>query len=196
LHFVHDPRPLCRLLLELIAPGGAYVMANEPNARFWLNPVCVREMRKVGEAEARTRRLRNLASPSRYWSRLRRLADPGEPSDWVARMNVLLRQRFGLTAALSAKEIVRIVDPHLPDHYPGDYPLGFQGVSWSDLEAGPLRGLSVDIVRTSGYVSRDNPDRVPERFRAIDEKLAADYPLDGCSFSALWRKPRSGEGPA
>jgi hypothetical protein len=193
LHFLHDPRPICRLLQEMIAPGCVYVMANEPNARFWMNPVCLREMEKTGEAQARTRRWRKLASPSRYWARLRRLAHSGEPRDWVARMNLLLRQRIGLTAELSAKEIVRIIDPHLPDHYPGAYPLGSQGLSWSDLEAGPLLGLRVDAVRTSGYVLRDNPERIPERWRPIDEKLASDFPLDGCSFSALWHKPPSGE---
>ena len=196
LHFVHDPGPVCRLLHELIAPGGAYVMANEPNARFWMNPVCFARWKRPAK-----RKLARAACVSSHRPRATglvcgRLAHPGEPRDWVARMNMLLRQRIGLTAELSAKEIVRIIDPHLPDHYPGDYPLGSQGLSWSDLEAGPLLGLRVDAVRTSGYVLRDNPERVPERWRPIDEKLASDFPLDGCSFSALWHKPLSGEGAA
>jgi hypothetical protein len=106
-------------------------------------------------------------------------------------MNVLLRGRLGLTRDLTAKEIVRIIDPHLPDHQVGDFQMGSEGLSWSQLESGPLFGLRIEGVRTSGYVLRHNPDVIPQRWRALDEKLALHYPLDGCSFSALWRKPVS-----
>jgi SAM-dependent methyltransferase len=189
LHFLYDPKPVCRLILQMVAPGGVYIMANEPNARFWSNPECVREMNEVGEIEGRRRRFRRLASPARYWSRLRRFAHAGEPQDWIERMNKLLQQRLGLSGDLTPKEIVRIIDPHIPDSYPGEFPMGRDGLNWSELESGPLFGLRLDTVRTSGYVMRDNPDRVPDRWRPMDEKLASLYPLDGCAFSALWRKP-------
>jgi hypothetical protein len=193
LHFFHDLKPICRLLLDALTPGGALVMANEPNARFWKNPECVREMKRVGLSEGRRNRLRKLADPSRYWSRLSRLAGGKEPHGRISDMNRILRERLNLTGDLSAKEIVRIIDPHLPDQNPGEFMKEADGLSWSLLESGPLSGLRLENVRTSGYVMRENPDRIPARWRALDEKLAAYYPLDGCSFSGLWRKPVSTE---
>ncbi len=187
LHFLHDLKPIGRLLLQMIAPGGRYIMANEPNARFWTNPECVRGMQEAGAWEGRRKHLRKYIDPARYWSRLRRLAF-GEQRDSIGEMNALLRDRLGLTGELTAKEIVRIVDPHLPDGRPGEFPLGCEGLDWSQLESGPLFGLRLEAVRTSGYVMRENPDRIPERWRATDEKLASLYPLDGCSFSAQWSR--------
>ncbi len=189
LHFLLDPKPVCRLIREMIVPGGTYLMANEPNARFWANPECVRAMNLAAGWESRRKYLSKYTDPSRYLARLRRLAHPGEPHHWVDRMNAILRQRLGLSADLTAKEIVRIIDPHLPDQYPGEFPMGSQGLSWAQLESGPLAGLHIERVRTCGYVLRDNPDTIPQRWRALDERLTAQYPLDGCSFSALWRKP-------
>lgn len=186
LHFVYSFRPICRLIRNLIAPGGAYVMANEPNARFWANPECVREMKQVAAAESREKRLRKLASPAIYWRRIRRMGQVGR--SWCDEVNAILRARFGLVDSLTPKEIVRIIDPYVPDPYPGECGIGADGISWSELECGPLLGMRIEHVVTSGYVMRSNPTVLPERWRSLDARLAAQYPFDGCSFTAVWRK--------
>jgi hypothetical protein len=187
LHFAFDLGHLCRLLLRAIAPHGCYVMANEPNARFWTNPECAAGLERVSAAEGRRRQLLRFTEPARYLARLLRAVRPDERPDTVAGVNRLLRERLGMHGELTAKEIVRIVDPHVRDEVPGTYRLGSHGLDWDELAAGPLQGLQLETVRTSGYAMRDNPARVPERWRALDDELARRFPLDGFSFTALWR---------
>jgi len=188
LHFVWDTEPLCRLICGAMAGAGSYVMANEPNARFWSNPECTAELERVSAAEDRRRRLLKYAEPSRYLSRLLRAVRPHETRDVAAGVNRLLRGRLGMRGELTAREIVRIADPHVHDAAPGARRLGSDGLDWDCLEAGPLRGLEIESVRTSGYVMRNNPARVPERWRELDRELARRFPLDGCFFTALWRR--------
>jgi SAM-dependent methyltransferase len=186
LHFVYEFRPLCRLVQSLVAPGGAYVMANEHNSRFWSNPECVRAMKAAAAAESRQKRIRKLFDPARYWRRIQRLGRP-KPS-WSDRMNEILRARFHLTADLTQKEIARIIDPYMPDPFSGECPIGKDGMNWADLEGGALGQMRLERMVTSGYVMRSNPERLPQQWRAVDESLSAKFPLDGCSYTALWRK--------
>ena len=184
LHFVYDPFPLCESIHRLVAPGGVYIMANEPNARFWSNRACLQELQRVDLEESRRRRWRRYADPARYWSRLLRTIRPESRPGAVAKINRMLREWLGLRGDLTVKEIVRIVDPHQPDRNPGEFPYGTNGLDWNTLSA----GFRLESVRTSGYLMRDNPANVPARWREIEERMAARFPLDGCSFSALWRK--------
>ncbi|PWT93405.1 MAG: hypothetical protein C5B56_00765, partial [Proteobacteria bacterium] len=61
---------------------------------------------------------------------------------------------------------------------------GSDGLDWTDLSA----GFKLEAVRTSGYIMRDNPARIPARWREVQERLSSQFPLDGCSYSAFWRK--------
>jgi hypothetical protein len=105
-----------------------------------------------------------------------------------AGVNRLLRARLGMRGELTAKEVLRIVDPHERDDSPGTYRLGSDGLEWEALAAGPLSGFALESVRTSGYLVRDNPVRVPRRWRALDRDLTMRFPLDGRVFTALWRR--------
>jgi SAM-dependent methyltransferase len=176
LHYLPDFRPVCEWICGRVKPGGAYVMANEPNLRFWRNPECVQKMEEVGASESRWQRLSKLANPGSYLAKARRVLQGRASRDDFAEASRLVRERMGLRADLTVVEIVAIVEPHRG------------GLSWDELAAGPLFGTRLETVRTSGYVRRDNPARVPARWRELDESLASRYPLDGCSFSALWRK--------
>jgi len=188
LHFAFDYAPLCEFVCRSLTAQGCYVMANEPNARFWGNETCVAELERVSTSEARRRQLLKYAEPSRYWAKLVRAVRPEGSSDVAAGVNRLLRERLGMNGELSMKEILRIVDPHVRDQAPGSYRLGSDGLDWESLGAGPLAELKLDAVRTSGFVMRDNPARIPERWRELDHELAERFPLDGCSFTALWRR--------
>ncbi len=133
-------------------------------------------MKRVGEAESRRRLLLKLVNPRSYWAKMRRMLQGRDKLDTFAEASRLVRQRLSLSADLTAQEITAVLEPHL------------DGLSWAEMEAGPLSGMRLEMVRTSGYVKRDNPARVPARWRKLDERLAARYPLDGYAFSALWRK--------
>jgi hypothetical protein len=188
LHFAFDYAPLCALIRRVLGAAGSYVMANEPNARFWRNAECVAELERVSAAGRRRRRLLKYAEPSRYWARLARVVRPNPFRDMTSGVNHLLRERIGMRGELTAKEIVRIVDPHVRDEFPGAHGLGSDGLDWHALGGGPFSGLKLEAVRTSGYVMRDNPSRVPERWRELNDDLARRFPMDGCSFAALWRR--------
>ena len=187
LHFALDPAPLCRFVLSALTPRGCYVMADEPNARFWANAECVAALERVSAAETRRRRLRRYADPSRYVGRLLRAVRQERSRDVAAEVNRLLRERLGTRGDLTENEILRIVDPHAPDRMRGEYRLGSDGLDWDWMAAGPLADLELKSVRTSGYVMRDNPARIPERWRELDRELAERFPLDGCCFTALWQ---------
>jgi hypothetical protein len=187
LHFALDFAPLCDYVLRRLAPGGVWVMANEPNARFWRNAQCVAELERVNAAEGRRRNLLKYADPSRYLVWLLRAMRPDSAGDITAEVNRQVRERLGIQSDLSAREILRIVDPHVRDPFPGTSPLGSDGLDWDDLAGGPLLRMKLDSVRTSGYVMRDNPARLPERWRELNREMARRFPMDGCSFTALWR---------
>src|SRR5262249_16721627 len=136
LHFLFDPLEVCEAIHGLVTPRGMYVMANEPNSRFWANPVCVRELRRVDGLESRGGRLRRYVDPLRDWSRLVRTVRPETATNTIAGINRMLRERFGLHGDLTVKEIVRIVDPHQPDANPGEFRYGSDGLDWNDLSAG------------------------------------------------------------
>jgi hypothetical protein len=189
LHFLFDYAPLCCLIRRTVAAGGSYLMANEPNARFWRNEDCIAELERVSTADRRRRRLLRFAEPSRYWGWLARAVRPNG-GDMASGVNQLLRERIGMRSELSSKEILRIVDPHVRDEFPDAHGLGSDGLDWETLACGPFGGMKLEEVRTSGYVMRDNPSRVPERWRELNEELTRRHPLDGRSFTALWRRPR------
>jgi hypothetical protein len=188
LHFVFDIAPLCGIVCRAMAQAGCYLMANEPNARFWSNSECVGELERVSAIEGRRRHLLKYAEPARYWAKLMQAVRPPGGRDLAAEVNRLLRERLGMKGELTTREILRIADPHVRDQTPGVYRLGSDGLDWDELGSGPLAGLRVEAVRTSGYVMRDNPARVPERWRQLDRELAERSPLDGMSFTALWRR--------
>jgi len=188
LRYIFDYRPLCRLLDSLVEPGGRYLMANEPNARFWKNPVCLDAVRLKESEERRRKHVARLIDPQRYWNKALRLMHlEREPSPF-ARVNRILRGRLGLSGDLTPAEIQHINEPHLPDASPDGLRLGSNGLDWERLQEF-FPALRLDLVRTSGYVARDNPHRLSREWRVADRALALRYPLDGCSFGALWRKP-------
>jgi hypothetical protein len=190
LHFVFDYSPLCDLIHRTLSAAGCYVMANEPNVRFWRNAECVAELERVSRAEGRRRRLLKFTAPSRYWARLMRAMRPNAGGDMTAGVNRMLRERLGMRGELAANEILRIVDPHVRDEFAGGRRLGSDGLDFDALARGPLCRFELESVRTSGYVMRDNPARVLERWRELNDELTKRFPLDGCSFTALWRRRR------
>jgi hypothetical protein len=131
-----------------------------------------------------------MLQPHRYVGKLRRLLGTATGVDvpLPARINATLRERHGFTAPLTAQEIERLVDVHLPDELPGDFRIGFDGFDWARLHAEYLPGFELAWVVTSGYMGRSNPAALPSRWQRVNDRLAAAYPLDGSNFSAFWRR--------
>jgi SAM-dependent methyltransferase len=189
-HYIFDLQALAKVVNRALAPGGHYLMANEPNARFWRNPECLKTLWLKESSDRKRKRALRFFAPRRYWGLVVRLARPGKTSDPLVRINQMLHLRFGLSGALTRTEIFRITDPHGPDLSSYGFRLGSNGLDWQDLEE-ILAPLSLAWIRTSGYLGRDNPRDVKGKWGDLDRRMASLYPLDGCSFSALWRKPAS-----
>ncbi len=188
LRYIFDYRPLCRLLDSLVEPGGRYLMANEPNARFWNNTVCRDALRLKESAERHRKDLARLTDPQRYWNKALRWLHLERETSPFARMNQILRGRLGLRGDLTPAEIQHINEPHMPEGSPESFRLGSNGVDWERMQE-IFPALRLELVRTSGYVARDNPHRLFGEWKVADRALALRYPLDGCSVGALWRKP-------
>ncbi len=188
LHYLFDLKPFCRLLHTLIEPGGRYVMANEPNARFWDNTECVKTLHQKEAADRRRKRAARFLDPRRYGGKLLRVLGASTPSDPFAVMNRRLRERFHLRGELTRSEIMHINEPHLPDPDSPALRLGSNGLDWECLE-GIFPPLRLEVVRTSGYLGRENLDRIEGQWGEADRDMAGRYPLDGASFTALWWKP-------
>jgi hypothetical protein len=188
LHFIHYLKSFCDLIQSLIVPGGEYLMANEPNARFWKNPECLQALKTMDEAEHRHNRLRRAFNPQRYISKAL-TAIRGKKADFETRINRELKTVLGLRGELTLKEVERIADPYLPDPQTGGFSFGADGFDPQDLEATLLSGLKARSVRSSGYLRRDNIAAIPPLWRRLDQQLAARYPKDGVSLSILWWKP-------
>lgn len=189
IHYLFDMRPFFTLVNRLLEPGGKYLMANEPNSRFWQNSECLKTLKLKESMERRRKRALRFLDLRRYWRRIARSMASGEPSDSFAVMNRILRGRFGLCGDLTVSEILHVSDPHMPDATSPGFRLGSNGLDWEDLQP-VIRPLQLECTRTSGYLGQENLDRIDKNWRDVDRRMAALYPLDGCSFGALWRKPK------
>jgi hypothetical protein len=165
-HYLLDPSFFLETVARRLAPGGAYVMAQEPNRRFFqdlkaLNP---------SQPEEGFSLLQKLSS-LKFLPRRRSTADV---------VNQKLRQAVGLKRDLTIEEMQAIVDPHGPTHTGQPRPYGVQGLDWDELKATFFRGFELPWVSSHGR-------QVEEQGGARSEDPLRSGPL----FSAAWKKPAS-----
>ncbi len=188
-HHVPNLASLFAAIDRLLVPGGFYVMGHEPNRRYWTHLVHTPKLRKSHDMARRRRQLRKFLQPSRYLNKLARtlgLADDVSPN---AMINGILRERYGFTDKLSAKEIQRLVNVHIPNQLPGEFRIGWDGFDWNELGATMLPRFQLHSLVTYGHAMKaTNPDCWPPGCQKLDRELAQQYPMDGLCFTAVWRK--------
>jgi hypothetical protein len=185
LHFLPNLGPAFRLVNDLLHPKGAFVMAHEPNARYWRNSECQQTYRQF----QRSKRPRQIAHS--VGSRLARVIRPSRLSggmDLYDSINQELRTKLGFIADLTRDEIGRIVDVHRPGAIRSNFKIGLDGFDFEDLNSGYLKEYELKKVLTSGHLAYNEPQCLAPRWQQMEQSLAEKYPLDGCVFCSYWRR--------
>jgi SAM-dependent methyltransferase len=179
---------------QSLVPGGIYLMGHEPNRRYWTHLEKQSFFQELQETMHRRRHIGRFFQPSRYVSKLVRLLRLAEEQSPVAQVNRILRQRYGFHGELTAKEVLRLVDVHVPDRLPGEFRIGLEGFDWEELGSGMLRDFQlISLVTYSHLQQSTDPKYWPRGWRKLSARLERTYPLDGACFTALWRKDRQDE---
>jgi len=174
---------------EAIVPGGGLVTGHEPNQRYWTNAECMQVFQKVRISLRRRRNRKKLVDPSRYLFRVARLVGMADDVSLESKVNTILRERTGLKGDLTAQEIRRLVDVHVPDWFTGNFKIGLDGFDWEMLQKEFLKRFEMAWVGTSGYLGPAvSSTDMPKYWQQVNDELAAKYPFDGSNFSAFWRK--------
>jgi cyclopropane fatty-acyl-phospholipid synthase-like methyltransferase len=188
-HHVADLSAFFGVVKRALVPGGGYVMGHEPNNRYWNNKECMVVLHELRAFERKRRNRRKYFKPSRYIFKLARILRLASNDSLESRINKVLRGRYGFKSELMPREIHRLVDIHVPDATPGEFKIGYDGFEWEQLQIECLQGFELAWVGTVGYMGETcSPEDLPQRWREINDRLAAKYPLDGSNFSAYWRK--------
>jgi SAM-dependent methyltransferase len=193
IHHVADLEAFFGVLERNVRPGGGFVMGHEPNARYWRNPECMAVLNKLRAARRRRRNTSKLLKPSRYFYKLAQVLGVAGEETLETRINRILREHAGFTGDLTLQEIHRLVDVHVPNGADEEFKIGLDGFDWEELQRGLLSSFQLAWVESSGYMGETcSPSALPRRWREINDRLAAKYPLDGSNFSAFWRRRAGG----
>ena len=189
IHHVADLKSFFETIDEGVVPGGALVTGHEPNHRFWTNSECQAVLQRLRSSLSRRKKLAKYTDPYRYVFKVARMLGMADDVSLEARINRILRERYEFKSELSAQEIRRLVDVHVPDAFPGDFKIGLDGFDWEALQKEFLPKFELGSVGTSGYLGETcTPADLPKRWQQINQHLAQKYPLDGSNFSAFWHK--------
>lgn len=180
LHFMLSPGTFCNMLTGAVRPGGAFLMAHEPNRRFWTNPHC----REASAAWHRGEALRRRLDP-RWLGRaiLRRLkhATPTPPIE--ALVNSELHRHYRLQPPLTAAQVRHMVDPWMPV-------AGRGGFDLDEIRADWLRGFALRWSGTTDWLG-DADAVLRGTWARLDADLMRRYPADGACLTALWLRNQS-----
>jgi hypothetical protein len=183
LHFIPELGAVLRRIVTSLPESGMYLMAHEPNARFWLNQELLEERRRMAAGELARGRRQQLFSLAAYTTKLRLIVGWRPPIDLVRVANQDLRERHAFHAILSPHEMARIVDPHRPADGANEFRIGLNGFDARNLRIGPNRLAWARSYDHLGYVDyRGLPDKWARRNRELEQA----YPDDGVNWTALW----------
>lgn len=190
LHFVPELRQILHLIQDTVNHGGCYIMAHEPNSRYW---------REAGLMEARRAyladRSRNVKAHRwlkwRYWTtKLQRLISPRAPRTANEAVNVRLRGEGYLTSNLTNAEIARIVDPHRSSEITAGFCMGLNGLEPESLRAYGLSRMEIAWQVSYDHLGAVDYNGIQEPWGNVNTQLAARYPHAGYGWTAIWSAAR------
>jgi SAM-dependent methyltransferase len=187
LHYVPDVAPVFALIMRLLKPAGGLILSHEPNARFWQNTACqsaVAGLRKSRQDSLVRRYLKSAYGHLRGASK--------QPQTAWDKVNVRLKERYGLTKPLAENEIRRLVDVHRPEAIPGEFRIGLNGFDFDELSRFYLPGFRLESVATSGHLGYASSGILDPEWRKKENLLATEHPLAGCVFTGYWHRSPMG----
>lgn len=188
IHHVADLSSFFKDVERAVVPGGGFVMGHEPNARYWRNPECMAALKTLRNSRQWRRTIKKFLDPSKYIYKAAQVCGVARDESLQTRVNRLLRER-GFTSDLTLAELHRLVDVHVPNGADEEFKIGLDGFDWEVLQRDLLSNFELRFVESCGYLGETcSPVMMSRRWRSINDRLAARYPLDGSNFSAFWRR--------
>ena len=185
LHYIPCLSPLFWFIDRLVSPAGGFIMAHEPNARYWRNPVLQEAFSRFQQSKKLGRRLRALRSRL-LGHHSKTSGDKANPL--AAVVNACLRREFAFKDDLRESEIARIVDVHRPEAFRSGFRIGWDGFDIDALQLSYLGKFKLADEFTVGHLGYNDSRSLPPRWRKIESQLANAYPRDGCVVSAHCRR--------
>lgn len=187
LHFIADLPVALRLVGRLAGKAGYYLMAHEPNARFWRNRELLAARKNMIEWRAKRKRWAAYLNPLAYALKLRAVMGLKRRKGLEALLNELMVQRHGVVGGFCWPEIARLTDPHRPCEAPGGFRIGLDGLHAESLARNGFDGMSLVWQRSYEHLGPADYSELTRRWRRLNEQLHAVHPLDGACWTALWR---------
>lgn len=185
LHYILDITPVFSLIRRLLKTTGGVIVAHEPNARFWQNTACQSALADFHKSR-RPRPLRRYLNAALTIARCKN-GTPQSATVWD-RVNLRLKQQFGLKGALAENEIRRIVDIHRPEAVPGNFRIGLNGFDVDELSRTYLPDFHLEWVATTGHLGYFSANNLTPAWRRRQSLLEAMHPLAGSVFTAYWHR--------
>ncbi len=184
LHHLPEPLETIRGLLPVLSPDAVWATGHEPSCRFYQNPSCVAHLERYRAEQRRRRR----------WHALRRSIGI---SSWLKRLRGRAPSPKALTAREAARRglfqhepparlIDRLVDLHVA-HSPQEAEAG-RGFDFQAMATALDGAWRLAWVKTCAFMGPVFEGELPGRWRAACRQLAADFPHDGATFCAVWRR--------
>lgn len=186
LHFAAELGAALQRISGLLSTSGMYLMAHEPNARFWSN-LFLRQERQQMRVGTATNWRHRVFSWSAYSRKLRTLFGQKQPTSRESVVNRYLAEKYSLRGFLTAQEIAALVDPHRPSELGDGFRVGLNGLSVEFLSN--VWGGHMHTIWTQSYdhLGPSDYSELPLKWQERDRELAAQYPSDGSSWTALWK---------
>jgi len=189
LHFIAPLGAVVSRISSSLTEDGLYLMAHEPNARFWSNHVLREEGAAILAEWTDLCKRQQLLGPANYWKKLKRLLAGDTPS--IEKLaNEYLSASGSVTSSLTGQELARIVDPHRPCGFEDAFRIGLNGLDSINLAALGLQ-MSPLWIRSYNHLGNTDCTDLPAKWKARYDELENLYPLDGAAWTVLWRATRA-----
>lgn len=185
-HFVPNLGSFFGLIRGALAGRGYFLLAREPNRRFYANQECQKSIRDIEKSRGHIKTARDAISPGKWVARLRSSLRGERSVPLHDAVNRILETDFGFRHGLTNTEIARLVDPHLPCNFPGTFSIGYEAFDWVEIGDRYLPGFRLESITTWEHLGRAHETTLLHL--DIDQKLARKYPQDGCFFTAVWEQ--------
>ncbi len=178
LHHLPSVDSVLAFLRPVLSSDAMWLAGHEPSARFYRNPQCLRLLAQY----RRQRRWRRFLDPNSYAQKWRE-ASGRDPLGNTARV-AFTKGWFGKMP--SKLVISRLVDFHVAHDV--EEAQGGRGFDLEIMQNSFQNTWQLNWVKTYSFLGPFKEVSAPANWQRKCRTLAEQYPLDGASFSCVWKR--------